>query len=309
MISPVLIAAMLSTLPSTQSQNQIIVHEWGVVAYSGDSVEAKGSSGGPWGTWDVVVALAPVLYFYGPDFTADVTVCSLGEIFSVYPEPDQEGGPASYLGGLGSAIRWEGISARQRGSFRYPFVITTGNALIPEFDWALDSWRLPPSLALGRDRDGFADSFLYYEVDLSGIRFPLTLGSFTPEGTPEEERVSGEILLFHRLADGSVSCAVLPCDSLDEYGEGNPPSLESYSCESTTEVIRGWAEGVLTSEEVDAMWCTWEPYILYGDWEGEYLALFSLPQALIERVSTILVTPDSGLPVSYSRFFLGIKTQ
>jgi hypothetical protein len=287
------------------AQNAISVHEWGVVIYGDGSTIASGSSGGPWYNPSEVVCFAPVLYFYGPDFTGEVTICSLGEIFNAWPEPDQSSGRYNLLGGLGSAAIWSVSASSDDG-------IASDNSLsaippVSGFDWAMNYWRVPQALLLSRASDSFLDRFLYYEVDLSEVGFPLTLPGLEPEGTPDEYMVTGQILLFRRLDTGVVSVALLEADGLDLYGEDVGPAFGDYSCERVSGILREWADGILTDEEVGAMWSTWEPYVLYGDWDEEYLAVFSLPQPLVDCISILRLTNDAGLPVEYSRFFLGMK--
>jgi hypothetical protein len=299
--------ALAATLSASTAQDTISVHEWGVVVYRNDSAIAKGTSGGPWYNLQETVTYAPVLYFYGPDFTGKVTVCSLGRIFNPWPEPDLAGGPLWNGGGLGSCVQWS-ISASSDDGSEQDYWRSVGSD-VPGFDWAVQYWRVPGSLIVSRASDSYLDRFLYYEVDFSDVGFPLTLGSLAPEGTPEEDMVGGRVLLFHRTSPSVMSFSVLAADSIDIYMDEDHPAEVSYSCSQVTGMLMEWSSGILTEDEARAMWSTWEPYVLYGDWEGDYLVLFPLPESLVGKISILRLENDQGYPVDYRRFFLGLLTE
>lgn len=302
MMSLLLATALLYTVESTD--DTISVHEWGAVLYTAGSTVATGSPAyDPLGS---ICVDAPVLYFHGPAFTGDVTVCSLGRIFSTYPEPDEAGGPMLDLGGLGSAIRWMDISVSTEDGILTVDRRSVDDVLIPGFDWALPLWRVPRSSWISRARDSFCDRFLYYEVDLSGVGFPLPLPEYASEGATEEEIFTGDALVFRRL-NGFVTCMPMTGEGMVVCDESDRPAIVDKSGETAVAAIRQWAGAILTEDEIQAMWATWEPYVLYGDWQGDSLVVFPVPQPLVERISTIIVTPDSGIPVSCSRFFLGMS--
>jgi hypothetical protein len=266
----------------------IVLHEWGVVFYD---VGTERAMGDPGDLYDVeeAVAFAPVINLYGPEFTGNVSVAALGTIFDMYPEPDVTGGPMM-MGGLGSFIRWEGIEARPGGnndSFRS----------VPGL-MAASLWRDEDALVLTR-ADGFCDRFLYYEVDLSGTEFPLPLAGSDNRSVP----LTDEVLLFHRSMVGIAGYELLPQGDLSMAG-GTAPFC--YSCSEVKEVLGRWAGNSLSESELSAMWATWEPYVLSGDWDGSSLAVFRLPDEVVELVSTVNVVSDQGHPVTVSRFFLGL---
>jgi hypothetical protein len=167
-------------------------------------------------------------------------------------------------------------------------------------------WRVPDASWITRAGDSFRDGFLYYEVDLSDVGFPVPLEGFCAPDAPEEERVRGELLVFHRLDDGTVACTLESADGLRFSDESVLSPTIDRSCGAALDAVRGWAGPFLTDSEINSMWATWEPYILYGDWQGGSLAVFPVPQPLVERISTLIVAPDSGEEVMQSRFFLGM---
>lgn len=267
----------------------IVLHEWGVVFYDGVTVEATGDPGGL-SRVDEAVAYAPVINLYGPEFTGNVSVATLGTIFDMYPEPDVTGGPMM-MGGLGSFIRWEGIQALEGGDGEV-FEQVPGLMAAP-------LWRPAEALTLTR-ADGFRDRFLYYEVDLSGTEFPLPLAGCANRSVPLTE----EVLLFHRSVIGAAGYELLPQGDLSMTG-GTAPSL--YSSSAVRAVLERWAGNNLSEGELDAMWASWEPYVLFGDWDGSSLAVFRLPDEVVELVSAVNVVSDQGHSVTVNRFFLGLK--
>ena len=301
-LSALALAVLLRTAVGGDS---ILVHEWGVVLYSADSTIAAGSPG--YDPFGAVCVDAPVVYFHGAAFTGDVTVCSLGDIFSVYPEPDAAGGILlGDLGGLGSAVRWEDLSVDPGTDVDRISSITADGLMIPGFGWAMDYWRVPESSRITRQRDSFQDRFLYYEVELTGAGFPLPLEGYAQPGTPGTE-IAGDVLVFHRGENGLVYLVQGTDKDAMPADETLPLDMPWQSMPEALETIRGWAHGMLTGEEIEALWATWEPYVLYGDWRGDSLLVFAVPQPLIERISTIIVAPDQEIPVMMNRFFLGMK--
>jgi hypothetical protein len=301
-LSPLLVAAALDTVVAPV-HDEIYLHEWGVVVYEGDLVEALGSSGGPWFDPSELVVEAPVIHLYGPEFEGSLTVSSQGRIFNTYPDPDESFRIDLSVAGGSSAARWTGISTQ------CPWLAEPdpwSNALevdIPGFYWALGIWRAVPSLLVRRSSDSFCDRFLYYEVDLSGRPLPLPLPGLARSG---EAVLEGDVMLFRRTGDYETDMSLVPAEDLLQASEESTGRSGTYSCDEALQILEDWAGGTLKPEEIRAMWATWEPYVLYGDWEGDRLAVFPMPQDLIERISTIELTNTGDLPVYYNRFFLGI---
>jgi hypothetical protein len=280
-----LIAAMVM---SVSEGDVITVHEWGVVMYGTGGVTAVGEAGSP--PLLPVCVDAPVLFFHGAPFTGDVTICSLGRIFSTHPEPDRAGGPMMDmdLGGLGSAVQWLDLSVAPDADDLEAADRRSLDALSADgFGWAFPLWRSCGSRITRPD--GFSDGFLYYEVDMTEAGLPV----------PERRGV-----VLERLPDGTVSC-VDPEDG-DMPADESIPVPDGRTLEGLRTEVARWAGDRLTPEEMAAMWATWEPWILYGDWGGSRLEIFPVPGEIVERISTVTVVPDSGAPVLLERFFLGM---
>ncbi len=301
MLAVLLASAILSS--GAAAEEPVIVHEWGVVRYAGESAVATGTPG--WSPYGSICVDAPVIMFHGAPFTGSVTVCSLGGFTSVYPEPDVSGGPGMGLGaGLGSMIRWEGLSVSSGSVDDIP--VDRDRSAAFDFYWAMDGWRLPGSSMVSRSSDSFSDSFLYYEVDLSEPGFPVPLAGYCAEGTSAEE-IAGEMLLFVRGVDGTITLSLDIPEGLDMFMDESVPLLsDSRVCDDAFGAVSRWAGDRLSPGEVRSMWATWEPYILYGDWEGSTLAVFPIPQPLLERISSLYVYPDGSQEVRVDRFFLGM---
>jgi hypothetical protein len=280
-----------------EPDDEIQVHEWGVVLYTAEGTRASGASGGYWYDPGEIMVEAPVVFIYGPEFTGDLSVKSAGRIFDTYPEPDDSPGLPEGSSGTGTAVRWRGIEASPADPSGFvPWEEWTNFGIVGFFD-AVYSWRAVPSCVLARPSDGFRDSFLYYEVDFSGTGFPL------PALLTGSESSVGEALVFHRDASGTVTMRVL---GAVEQSEERLVIPEGFSSEDLLDILLGWADGELTAEEVGSMLQTWEPYIRYGDWQGPDLTVFPMPRELVSRISTLELSTDGSLPVTYSRFFLGM---
>lgn len=301
-----LVLALLISQPGPGET--ISVHEWGVVLYSAGSTTAVGSA-----DYDPLMSVcvdAPVLFFHGPAFSGDVTVCSLGEIVHPYPEPDVlSGGLTGDLGGLGSAVRWTGLDIFPEAPSDMPVMEADDGLQLPGFGWAAYLWRIPEASWVSRSSDSFQDRFLYYEVDLTGVGFPVPLAGYAPAFSPDPELFTGQVLEFRRDPYGTVACTQDQpvVDVLSASDQSSLPiDADRMSRVVVPEAIREWCGSILTEEELQAMWSTWEPYVMYGDWPGDRLLVFPIPEALVERISLIIVSPDEDQPVTLHRFFLGM---
>jgi hypothetical protein len=294
-MNALLMAAALDTVVAPLHE-EVYVHEWGVLTYRSDVVEATGSADGPWSNPSDMVAEAPVIHIYGPEFSGDLTVRSAGRIFSTYPDPDERFDVDVSVAGGGSAVRWSGIETRCPWLVEPDCWSSSCEVDIDGFFDALPLWRRNEALVLTRESDGFCDKFLYYEVDLAG-RFPDPLSPSCPGGPS-----TGEALFFQRT-DGVVTVAAGDVGMLYAMEE-SLPFTASYDAGFALETVAGWASPYLKRDEIEEMWATWEPYVLYGDWEGSTLAVFPLRQDLVERISTLELTVDEPLDISYHRFFL-----
>ena len=303
-MSPLFFAAAVDTI-TAPCHDGIYVHEWGAVVYRRDIVEAVGDAGGPWRDCSGMMAEAPVIYIYGPEFTGDMTVRSQERIVNAYPEPDESFRIDASVAGGGSAVRWSSISTRCPyipGESRMPSV---PEERVAGFDWAAPLWRQTGSLVINRESDSFSDKFLYYEVAFEPGTFPLPLPGGLSDGYLQAAPISGEVLVVSRSGMDRMGLGLIDADDLDELGDGIGIT-DGYSSELALKTVTAWAESELKAPEIQAMWATWEPYVLHGDWEGTYLVVFPAPQAMIQRISTLDLTSESGLPVEYHRFFLGL---
>jgi hypothetical protein len=286
-----LLAAALDTVVAMNHSN-IYVHEWGVLSF-GERPRACGVAGDPWqGDPAEMMADAPVVYFYGPEFTADFTVrCPGGTIIHTWPDPDAEFDAVLPVGPAASAALWEDLSFHcpwmiQDNRAALPAVTATA-ADIPAFYTSIPAWRAVESLFVRRAADGFADNFLYYECSLDGnpgIDLPVP-------GDPD-------VLVFTRRGGGIV-LDVIPSDET---------SLAGPTCAEARIELDRWAGNILKPMEIEAMWRTWEPWIMNGAWEGTSLVVFPLTQQDIALISTLELAPDGDWPVFYNRFFLGMYT-
>ncbi len=302
-MSPLFLAAAVDTVVAPY-HDEIYVHEWGAMVYRRDVVEAVGDAGGPWLDYSGMMAEAPVIYIYGPEFTGDLTVRSQGEIVNTYPEPDESFRIDASVAGGGSAVRWSSISTRCPYLVEESWAPSVREERVAGFDLASPLWRQVESLIITRESDSFSDMFLYYEVAFEPGMFPLPLPGSLGGGSPQVVPLSGEVLVVSRPDMDWMGLELVDVDDLDELGNGIEITDE-YSSELALETVTMWAEGELKEPEIQAMWATWEPYALYGDWEGWYLVIFPEPYAMIQRISTLELTSGSGLPVEYHRFFLG----
>lgn len=303
-MSPLFLAAAVDTVVAPY-HDQIYVHEWGAVVYRRDVVEAAGDPGGPWLDYSGMMAEAPVIYIYGPEFTGDLTVRSQGDIVNTYPEPDESFRIDDSVAGGASAVRWSSISTRCPYLVEQSWAPSVREERVAGFDWAAPLWRQVESLIISRESDSFSDMFLYYEVAFEPGSFPLPLPGGLAEGHPEVIPISGEVLVISRPDMDWMGLELVDADDLDELGDGLEITDE-YSSECALDIITDWAAAELKEPEIRAMWSTWEPYALYGDWEGRYLVIFPVPQNMLSRISTLELSSDAGLPVQYHRFFLGM---
>jgi hypothetical protein len=295
---------MLLAASASVPDDEVKVHEWGVVLYLDGSTTAQGSAGGPWWGPSDMQAEAPVVCFRGPEFSGSFRVSSTGRIVNAWPEPDE----ALELGlarAGGSSVLWEGLTARALEPGDQPWSSGCGEE-ISVFGWAAPSWRLSESLVLERTADStWCDSFLYYEVDLSGTAFPLPLPGLAPAGADQSELVSGQILVFSRDENGQVTLEISQATERSP-AEESLSDQQGYASEWVLDVLMSWGGSALAANEIQAMWGTWEPYILYGDWEGRSLVVFPMPQSLVERISSLELRTDNLFGVNYERFFIGM---
>jgi hypothetical protein len=111
------------------------------------------------------------------------------------------------------------------------------------------------------------------------------------------------VLLFTKDDSGGVHFVIVPQGDLSMASQASP---SIYSCDGVVSVLEDWAGGILTPEEVAALWLTWEDYVVSDGWYTGSKAVFVVPGELVERTSIIVVDPGEDLPVEIRRFFLGM---
>jgi hypothetical protein len=81
-----------------------------------------------------------------------------------------------------------------------------------------------------------------------------------------------------------------------------------YSAGAMLEVLCVWGGGNLKSEELSALWTSWEGLLIESLWsEGGCWLLFPLPDEMVEGFSELRLEPDqTWLSVEYNRLLLGL---
>jgi len=312
---PFLFAAAVDTVVAPY-YDKAYLHEWGVAMYAESTVsvvsQPQESLLAPWPAGPVCVD-APVIYLYGGEFDFDLTVrVPGGAVTGAWPAPD--GSVEMNLPMVDSrqsAISWSGM----RTSCPYTTDRTSSagedDELVPSVvDVYGGIWRSVESLVLTRPEDGFRDSFLFYECELEPGALPMPLPR--PGVDAGDVVYDGPVLVFSKLANGP-GVGIYLTHAADAWLV--PPSvtrMRVLTLDEAFDVFHGWAAGDGAAEaglkepEIQAMWDTWAPFFEGGDWHGSSLIVFPLPGALVDRISTLVLTTEPEYEVHYSRFFLGV---
>jgi len=286
------------------SKSPVEVHEWGAVTFTQESVifgadpEMDPSSEAiATDQQTEPLARAPVVYFYGNPFSGVFTVTvKSGSFIELYPEPDTivytsnlpeyPSGNASW--NITSALHIPPAPRTMIGMLSTPSFYS---CIFPE---QINLWRQPPSMHLHLS-DGYAEKFIYYECRLNSqsdsTYYPVLMTDDGPTLDPEWD---GQMFRAVRTEDSVIVELV---------------SLESTGAVEATEIpeiFYDWAGGYMNSEELQSMWETWEDWVLGGEWSGDTLIVFPLPDSTVEAISSISLETDNDIPVEYSRFFLGL---
>ncbi len=294
---PLLLPFLADTVVAPMDNTTLLrIHEWGVVTFTSVGSEVTGVPGDTYGydPFGMVCVDAPVVWFHGSPFTGTFTATAgMGFISTAYPTPSVQ-----LEGDAPPAVSWH-IDGRLPEPYDEAPVPS-----VPEgtpFQWAMDFWRDVPCHDL-YDADGnYLDRFLYYETAIpDGIHTRMNTvvedgrqlaGYFSPEGlliaTGDEPRI-----LQHNIIPLPVlSDAIRPPLERDEI----------------LEKICDWAGGNLKSQEIAALWNTWEPFFSERP-AGELWLLFPLPPATVEGISTLSLAVEQPLDlrVEYHRLFLGL---
>ncbi len=295
MLDMIFAIALMDTVIAVPSEGTVYVHEWGVVTFTEESVVIGGDPDMvpidqpfPPDHFEDMVVRAPVVYFYGEPFSGYFTVTvGSGSFLEAYPTPSD----ASLMSSPPFSEASASASWRINGTFPstdrdIPFDDGTVSCVSDEL---LELWREPPSMFL-EFGDGSKEMFVYYECSMAPVDedayCPVILGG---EGAYLDPGYRGELLKFVRAGD-SV-----------EMVNGPGEDVVSMLCD--------WAGGTMKSQELEAMWGTWESWIYDGAWQGDTLLVFPLPRSTVDNITSIRLDTDAWMDVEYSRFFLGILSE
>ncbi|MCK4807425.1 MAG: hypothetical protein KAT09_07250, partial [Candidatus Aegiribacteria sp.] len=244
--------------------------------------------------WEEAVARAPIVYFYGAQFSGTFTVSvHSGNFIVTLPFPDNLVSTSPMPPQESYNAVWE-ISET---TLNQEYLV--GEYLHVSSD-ILEIWRKPPSYVL-EFNDGSREKFIYYECAL----IPSSENDFYPvllqdNGSVLHPDYTGPIMRF--VKDGETVTMELIMG--DDTSQG---VISASDRESTIpEIFCDWAEGTMKSEELVSMWDTWKGWIYDGSWSGDTLLVFPLPGSTIEGMTTIILQTDDYHEVEYSRFYLGI---
>ncbi|MCK5842540.1 MAG: hypothetical protein KAH31_10255, partial [Candidatus Sabulitectum sp.] len=293
----------------------LFVNEWGVVVFTSEGTTIAGApdeNGNVYYGRQVFGELlvdAPVIWIHGAFFEdATLTVKAVqGTLTALFPDPD-----ATLNNGNDRPVvaSWN-ISAPPPLPRR-----ERPEPIIPPdtpFGWAMGFWRGVPSLDLFSAESGeYMANFLYYEAGIPYWELPdgifeakILAGHYAPDGLlitaghdPQVERIQ-----LIPLPDGS----------------GIPAGMAGHlSDEEACDIICDWAGGNLKSEEITALWQTWEPFFETLSIDDEYALdrrgsdeqwiLFPLPWDVVEEISTIRLDVHDSVErnITYNRLFLGL---
>ena len=293
-------AALVDTVIAPPVDNMVVVHEWGVVTFTQESVVLGANPDTdpdagiiPPDQWEEPVARAPVVYFYGEPFSGEFSVqANSGRFIELYPEPETLLDTSPMPEYPSASAVWTITGARpdvpERGLPERERRLST---CVPQD--LLEIWREPPSMTL-EFGNGTSEKFVYYECTLKAMAepgyYPVEMSGSGPSLDPEWD---GEVLRGIREGD-SVTLELVTREGVQQVDEENVP-----------DILCGWAGGNMKSQEIDALWNTWEQWITEGEWSGDTLEVFAFPRSTVESVSSITLDTDEYMYVEYFRFFLG----
>lgn len=299
-------AAVLAVFPaspvfsSDRELPPIIVHEWGVLSWTGPESSFSGAPDArpDFPDPDGMLVRAPVLYFHGPEFSGTVTVSTQNGVVShVHPEVSD--------GGAGSMFcSWKGSFGydRNTGSLRETAApIEDGRGLLPFSRWPYHLWRTGESMTI---RTSCAtEGFLYYETAPENLGFlPCSRG-----GQPvadEWQQVPAIALAWSETGPVFAEC------TLEDIPGPGDEAFIPMTPDLVQHALRRWSRNVIDIEEADALWNTWMDWFSGGYAAGgsypNGLLLYPIPEELLESLSTIEVVPDgpSQYPVRVQRLIL-----
>lgn len=304
---PLLFSLVVDTVIVNPDFETVRVHEWGVIQMDYGFQEAVGAEWcypddhGVFHSGELMVVDAPVVWFHGPAFTGTFTVEIMnGSLTTRYPEPDH----IEYMfvpqriDVPGEWAVWEDLTftaPTPADGLLADDKIADARCEMESFGWAVPWWRQVPSLTITRESDGWSDQFIYYECTTGYL--PVNDEAVYRNWT---DSYRGPALIFAWDENELVSKRAEIGDTIDIPGV-------YISVEQIEETLCGWAGNNLKSEEIEALWLTWEPVIrgrcsMYG----EKVLLFPLPDDVVNSISRLILETDQGFSVEYYRLFLGL---
>lgn len=303
---PLIFFALTDTIAVEIDFETVYVHEWGVVEFDAGFPAASGAK---WGYLDDHGTLAPyteheveapVVWFHGAQCTGTFTVrVNEGYFTTLLPQPDsllqEEGERRASPESFGSQTGiWQDV--------RLTCVVPENEESLPiaydadGFSWATPFWRDVPANYVTVPGASYQDRFLYYECTAN------TLGEYT--GDYSDGRTTygyhGVALVFQE-EDGEAVARMADVEETVIVHDG------ALSNSDVLEVICGWSGNRLKSQEIEALWKTWEPALRQRCIQlGQDVMMFPLSPWQVESISTIRFDPDGGNPVEYARLFLGL---
>lgn len=303
---PLFFFAFTDTVAIDIDYETVYVHEWGVIEVDMGFPTAGGAM---WGYLDDHGTLepytgyaveAPVVWFHGAQCTGTFTVrVNEGYFTILHPPPDslwqeeceRRASPGNFS--IQTGI-WRDVSLtrdvpedEESLSVAYE---TNG------FSWAIPFWRDVPANYVTVPGASYQDRFLYYECTQN------TLGEYI-SGSSYGRRTygyRGEALVFQE-EDGEVTARRADVEETVTTLGG---VLSLYE---VLEIICGWSNNRLKSQEIQALWDTWEPALRQRCIrEGLDVMIFPLSPEQVESISSIHFRPDGTNPVEYARLFLGL---
>jgi len=304
---PLIFAALVDTVVAPPPDFDIVyIHEWGAVTFTEEEVFFGAAPPGGLtevidpDVWEEPLARAPVVYFYGAPFSGTFTVSVAdGDFVETIPQPwvPEAVLPVTSNSDLPSVAMWRFTSDPY---LRHEQPDESGINCIP--DDILRIWRRPSSNMLTFE-DTSREKFIYYECTLDRELCEDYLESVLSPGDPADDPSNAGPMMRFRMDAGTISVEI--------YGSGQEPRHllnPLMNRDVILETLCSWADGTMKSEEIAAMWETWEDWIMSGTWSGEALLIFPLPSDLVERMTTITLETEEDLDLDYSRFYFGVAS-
>ncbi len=304
---PFFFFAVTDTVEINVDYETVYVHEWGVVEVD---MGIPIASGAKWGYLDDQGTLepyteyeveAPVVWFHGAQCTGTFTVrVNEGYFTTLFPPPDsmwheeseKRVSPENFIGQTGV---WRNVSLTRD--------IPENEESLPVayyadgFSWATPFWRDVPANYVTVPGASYQDRFLYYECTAN------SLGWFIAGDYPSFARTygyQGEALVFKEMSGEIIT-------RIAQVEESVTTLSEALSQDEILNTLCGWGDNSFKSQEIQALWSTWEPAIRQRCvQQGQDVMMFPLSPEQVESISTIRFEPDGGNPVDYTRLFLGL---